>query len=395
MSAPKPSTILPDPPEELKQLSQALGHKMRLESARDGFLSFSRYMEMALYEPGLGYYSAGLTKLGADGDFITAPELGSLFSACIARQVEQVATVLGSYDILEVGAGTGKMALDLLRQLPDSRQPKRYMILERSADLRLVQQQLMAKWLPGWQDRVKWLSAPPGDHWDGILLANEVLDALSVERFRVGVSGVEQVGVAHGGNGFEWSFRPAPAALERAVSALGIEADGPYTSELNLHLGDWLRAVTNRLRTGLALFIDYGYPRSEYYRPERTDGTLMCHYRHRAHSDVFFWPGLQDITAFVDFTALAEAADACALEVAGYTSQSMFLLGCGLDRVLSRQLTGNAAAIVRLNAEARELTLPGRMGERFQVMALSRELDLGGLDIPLRGFSLRDLRHRL
>ena len=395
MSAPKSSTILPDPPEELKQLSHALGHKMRLESARDGILPFSRFMEMALYEPGLGYYSAGLNKLGAGGDFITAPELGSLFACCIARQVEQVATVLGSYDILELGAGTGKMALDLLRQLPDSRQPKRYMILERSADLRLVQQQLMAKWLPGWQDRVKWLSTPPGDHWDGVLLANEVMDALVVERFRVGVNDVEQVGVAHGGNGFEWSFRPAPAGLEQAVSALGIKANGPYTSELNLHLEGWLSVVTSRLRTGLALFIDYGYPRSEYYRPDRTEGTLMCHYRHRAHSDVFFWPGLQDITAFVDFTALAEAADACALEVAGYTSQSMFLLGCGLDRVLARQKTGNAAANLRLNAEARQLTLPGNMGERFQVMALTRDLDLGGLDIPLCGFSLRDLRHRL
>jgi SAM-dependent MidA family methyltransferase len=206
---------------------------------------------------------------------------------------------------------------------------------------------------------------------------------------------VEQLGVVYGANGFDWSYRPAPAALEQAVHMLGIQAAGAYTSELNLHLEDWLRTVTNRLHQGLALFIDYGYPRSEYYRPERSEGTLMCHYRHRAHEDVFFWPGLQDITAFVDFTALAEAADTCALEVAGYTSQSMFLLGCGLDRVLSRQTTGNAAANLRINAEARQLTLPGDMGERFQVIALTRDLDLGGPDTPLRGFSLRDLRHRL
>jgi SAM-dependent MidA family methyltransferase len=221
------------------------------------------------------------------------------------------------------------------------------------------------------------------------------VDALAVERFRIGVNGVEQSGVTQGRKGFTWTFRPAPADLERAVSALGMKADGPYTSELNFHLADWLKTVTSRLRTGLALFIDYGYPRSEYYRPDRTEGTLMCHYRHRAHTDIFFWPGLQDITAFVDFTALAEAADACALEVAGYTSQCMFLLGCGLDRVLARQMTGNAAANLRINAEARQLTLPGNMGERFQVMALARDLDLAGLDIPLRGFSLRDLRHRL
>ncbi len=387
--------ILPDPPEELKQLSHALGHKICLESARDGFLSFSRYMELALYEPGLGYYSAGLNKLGAGGDFVTAPELGGLFAQCIARQVEQVAAALGTYDILELGAGTGKLALDLLRNLPESRQPKRYMILERSADLRLVQQRLMAEWLPGWQDRVKWLSAPPDDQWDGILLANEVVDALPVERFRIGVNGIEQLGVAPGRKGFEWCFRPAPRDLEQAVNSLEENATGPYTSELNLHLEDWLRAVSSRLRKGMALLIDYGYPRSEYYRPDRSDGTLMCHYRHRAHSDVFFWPGLQDITAFIDFTALAEAADACALDVAGYTSQCMFLLGCGLDRLLSRQLANNTAAHLRLNAEARELTLPGNMGERFQVMALTRDLDLGGLNIPLRGFSLRDLRHRL
>jgi SAM-dependent MidA family methyltransferase len=395
MSLPTPAIILPDPPEDLKQLSHALQHRMRIESARDGFMPFSRYMEMALYEPGLGYYSAGLNKLGAGGDFVTAPELGSLFACCIARQVEQVASALGSYDILELGAGTGRLALDLLRQLPDSHQPRRYMILERSADLRLVQQQLMAKWLPGWQDRVKWLSAPPDVDWNGVLLANEVADALAVERFRLGVNGVEQLGVVHGANGFDWSYRPAPAALEQAVHILGIHAAGAYTSELNLHLEDWLRTVTNRLHQGLALFIDYGYPRSEYYRPERSEGTLMCHYRHRAHEDVFFWPGLQDITAFVDFTALAEAADACALEVAGYTSQSMFLLGCGLDRVLSRQMTGNAAANLRINAEARQLTLPSNMGERFQVMALARDLDPGGLDASLRGFALRDLRHRL
>jgi len=382
--------ILPEPPPELKRLSHALSEKIQLEIAADGFISFARYMEMALYEPGLGYYSAGLHKLGKSGDFITAPELGSLFAACLARQVEEVAAQLGPYDILELGAGTGKLAADLLQQLPLASQPRRYLILERSADLQAVQQQLIAERVPHWQERVQWLTQPPAEPWDGIVLANEVLDALAVERFRLGVNGVEQAGVGHQEEGFAWRFRPAPSDLEHAVHHLGLEPDTPYTSELNIHLGAWLQTVLASLRQGVALFVDYGYPRSEFYLPDRRDGTLMCHYRHRAHGDVFFWPGLQDITAFVDFTAVAEAADACGLEVAGYTSQAMFLLGCGLNEILPRRIAQSADGGVRLTAETRQLTLPGGMGQRFQVMALTHELDRS-----MRGFALRDLRHRL
>ena len=382
--------ILPEPPPELKRLSHALSGKIQQEIAVDGFISFARYMEMALYEPGLGYYSAGLHKLGKSGDFITAPELGSLFAACLARQVEEVAAQLEPYDILELGAGTGKLAADLLQQLPLASQPRRYLILERSADLQAVQRRLIAERVPHWQERVQWLTQPPAEPWDGIVLANEVLDALAVERFRLGVSGVEQVGVGRQEKGFAWHFRPAPSDLEHAVNHLGLEPDTPYTSELNIHLGAWLQTVLASLRQGVALFIDYGYPRSEFYLPDRRDGTLMCHYRHRAHGDVFFCPGLQDITAFVDFTAVAEAADAGGLEVAGYTSQAMFLLGCGLDEILPRRIAQSEDGGVRLTAEARQLTLPGGMGQRFQVMALTR-----GLDMSMRGFALRDLRHRL
>ena len=383
--------ILPEPPPELKQLSQALSEKIRLEIDADGFIPFSRYMEMALYEPGLGYYSAGLHKFGKGGDFITAPELGSLFTACLARQVEETAARLKPCDILELGAGTGKLAADLLAQLPPESQPRRYFILERSADLQAVQQHLIAANVPDWQDRVKWLTQPPTEPWEGILLANEVLDALAVERFALGADGIAQVGVGRDARqDFAWRSRPAPAGLKQAVAHLGLEWDAPYTSELNLHLADWLQAVTRQLRKGVALFVDYGYPRSEYYLRGRREGTLMCHYRHRAHEDVFFWPGLQDITAFVDFTALAEAADACGLEVAGYTSQAMFLLGCGLGEILSQRTAESGDEGLALSAEARRLTMPTSMGERFQVMALTR-----GLDAPMRGFALRDLRHRL
>jgi len=385
-----PQNILPEPPEELKQISIALCEKIRLGIQAQGFIPFSRYMEMVLYEPGLGYYSAGLHKLGASGDFTTAPELGSLFASCLARQVEEIGEALGSYDILELGAGTGRLAADLLTQLPPARQPRRYLILERSADLGARQQHLIAERVPGWQDQVKWLTQPPREPWQGIVLANEVLDALAVERFRLGSNGIEQVCVGSDRTGFDWRFRPASDELYRAVRRLQLKDVPGFTSELNMHLAPWLQAVTASLQKGVALLIDYGYPRSEYYLPERRDGTLMCNYRHRAHADVFFWPGLQDITAFVDFTALAEAGEGCGLKLAGYTSQAMFLLGCGLDRILPRRIAESSDEGLKVNAEARQLTMPGIMGERFQVMALAR-----GLDMPLRGFALRDLSHRL
>ncbi|HMB60925.1 MAG TPA: SAM-dependent methyltransferase [Xanthomonadales bacterium] len=383
-------SILPEPPEELKQLSLALRDKILLEIAADGLIPFRRFMEMALYEPGLGYYSAGLHKFGASGDFVTAPELGSLFAATLARQLGQVADELGAYDILELGAGTGRLCADLLNNLAKDHQPNRYLILERSADLRSVQQHVIAAQVPNWQDRVKWISQPLTEPWDGVLLANEMIDALAVERFRIGVNGIEQLCVGFKDEQFTWRHRAAPKDLDQAVYSLGLTRQEAYVSEINLRLEDWLKTVSDGLRKGLALFIDYGYPQSEYYLEERRQGTLMCHYRHRAHDNVFFWPGLQDITAFVDFTALAESAERCGLDMAGYTSQSMFLLACGIDKIIGRQIMKDESAALNIRAEARQLTMPDCMGERFQVMALTRQLDL-----PLTGFTLRDLRHRL
>ncbi|MFC1688814.1 class I SAM-dependent methyltransferase [Pseudomonadota bacterium] len=385
--------ILPEPPEELKPLSEELHTRIRKKVDDDGLMPFSTFMEMALYEPGLGYYSAGLHKLGPSGDFITSPELGSLFASCLARQVSQTADELGDYEILEIGAGTGRLAADLLNSLPATQPPSRYLILERSADLRAVQRQQIAE-TTELLERVTWLDEPPEQAWQGVILANEVLDALAVERFRQGENGAEQLCVKPGGNRLSWESRPAPAELKQAiahvVSDTGREFQTGYRSEINLRLAPWLQTVTSAMQRGLALFIDYGYPRKEYYLPERSDGTLMCHYRHRAHDDVFFWPGLQDITAWVDFTALAEAADECDLEVEGYSSQTLFLLGCGLDVLLSNHAENSADGGAALSAQARQLTLPGMMGEKFQVMGLGR-----GLEIPPRGFSLQDLRHRL
>jgi SAM-dependent MidA family methyltransferase len=390
-------TILPEPPAHLKRLSETLSARIRAEIRESGMIPFSRYMERALYEPGLGYYSAGLHKLGAAGDFVTAPEIGELFAACLARQVMEVAALLGSYDILEVGAGSGRLAAGLLRLLGAENPPGRYLILETSADLRRVQDEHIAAAAPAWHDRVTWLDAPPAEDWSGVLLANEVVDALAVERFRIGPGGVEQVCVTERDEGLGWAYRPAPSELEDAVRQVAAhlyrDLGEGYRSEVRLALAPWLCGLTEHLERGLALFIDYGYPRREYYLPERRDGTLMCHYRHRAHGDAFFWPGLQDITAWVDFTALAEAADACGLEVLGYTSQAMFLLGCGLDQAIAGGLAGRPDGGLSLSAEARQLTLPGMMGERFQVMGLGRGLDAE--DAPLCGFSQQDLRYRL
>jgi SAM-dependent MidA family methyltransferase len=389
-----PRSILPDPPSELKPLSNALVARLEEEIRAAGCVPFSRFMERALYEPGLGYYSAGLHKLGASGDFVTAPELGRVFSACLARQVGEVAERLGAYRVLEVGAGSGRLAVGLLQALPPDLLPERYLVLETSADLRKVQRELIARQAPGLIDRVTWLDHPPLEPWRGVLIANEVLDALPAERFRIGEAAVEQLCVTVSEGSFAWTMRPAPEELESAVRQVERGLEQPFApgfrSEIRPRLPAWIDAVCSSLDCGLALFIDYGYPRREYYQPERWDGTLMCHYRHRAHDDPFFWPGLQDITAWVDFTALAEAADAVRLEVLGYASQAMFLLGCGMDRILGDHWQGNPAADLPLTDEARQLTLPGMMGERFQVMGLGR-----GLESTLCGFSLQDLRYRL
>jgi SAM-dependent MidA family methyltransferase len=381
---------LPDPPDELKLLSESLCAVIRNEIMDHGLIPFSRYMEMALYHPGLGYYSAGLHKLGETGDFVTSPELGSLFAACMARRIRQLGGHLGEYSRLEVGAGSGRLAADLLKHLDEDHLPDRYMILDRSADLRQVQRRRIAAEAPALLDRVTWLDQPPREPWQGVLLANEVIDALAVERFQKGESGFEQQCVGFDENGFHWENRPAPPELAEALDALGVEFPDFYRSEYNLQLIPWLEAMTAGLQKGLALFIDYGYPRSEYYLPQRNDGTLICHYQHRAHDQVFFWPGLQDITAFVDFTLLAEASACCGLHLEGYTNQAMFLLGCGLDRILAEQTAQSEDGGLALNAQVRQLTLPGMMGERFQVMGLGR-----GLDLALNGFSLLDLSHRL
>ena len=390
--------ILPEPPEELKCLSENLAAVIRARIEQNGSISFSEYMEMALYEPGLGYYSAGLQKFGEGGDFITAPQLGDVFARCLAKQVGQISKELGEYEIIEAGAGSGVLAADLLNALQDNQPPARYRILERSAHLRQVQRETLERSVPQWMDRISWLDQPPETDWQGIFIANEVLDALTVELFCCANEGIRQMRVVNGPDGFAWDQGQCPPLMEAKVQSTLASLESPptdgYQSEINTTLPAWLDSVTASLHKGAALFIDYGYPRQEYYLPQRRNGTLICHYRHRAHDDPFVWPGLTDISASVDFTALAEAADSCGFEVSGYTSQAMFLLGCGLEDVIMSLQSLSEKDRVMKNIEVRKLTLPAEMGERFQVMALCRDLS-EELSESLRGFSLRDLRYRL
>jgi SAM-dependent MidA family methyltransferase len=371
---------LPEPsPDELAH-SAELTERLRAEIAAQGPMRFERFMARALYEPGLGYYSAGKTKFGAAGDFVTAPELGDVFARCLARAIAPVIRDTGG-EIVELGPGTGALAAALLRALADlDAMPTRYGMLETSADLRARQAHSVRERARDHHERVHWLDAPPAQDWHGVLLANEVVDALPARAFIARDTQVYERTVAlNAASAFAWDERPADAAMQMHVRAL-LEAGGsvgvsPYRSEYVPQLDAWMRTVTEHLHRGLALFIDYGYPRAEYYAPHRHVGTLMAHYRHRAHDDVLRWAGLQDLTASVDFTALAEAGTHAGLDLALYATQAQFLLASGLPELLADSATLAEAERYKLMAEVKRLTLPGEMGERFQAMVFSRNWD--------------------
>jgi len=358
--------------------------------AHGGWISFERFMEMALYEPGLGYYSAGAVKLGAEGDFVTAPEISPLFSRCLANQCIEVIDKLGSADILELGAGSGVMAADILGELAaQNRLPERYLILEVSADLRERQRTMLAERVPAQLPRVEWLDALPTD-LRGVVLANEVLDAMPVQQFRIRGNAVNAVGVIWQSGRFEWSETPAEPVLAAAVRAIeqtsGEALPDGYLSEVNLRLQPWMQGISSALREGVALFIDYGLPRTQYYRVERREGTLLCHFRHRFHGDPLINVGVQDIGAWVDFTAVAEAASDAGFSIAGFATQAHFLIGCGIEKFLAGLADAKITDRVQLARQAMLLTLPGEMGERFKVIALAKHYEH-----ELRGFSVRDL----
>lgn len=388
---------MPSPSEDERAHSERVAAAIRAEiEAAGGVIPFRRYMELALYAPGLGYYAAGGgDRLAGSDDFVTAPAVSPLFARCLARQCRDVLTATGGGDLFEPGAGSGTLAAELLRELERlDALPGRYRILEPSPTLQAIQHERIAARVPHLVDRVEWLAAWP-EPFTGAIVANEVLDAMPVEGFRIGERGSQQRCTRLGDDGFEDAWRPAPDELARAVARveadLGRALPDGYVSEVQTAFPGWFAGLADCLERGAVLLFDYGYPRSEYYLPERHMGTLVCTRAHRAHGDPYDWPGLDDITAFVDFTAVAEAATGAGLELEGFTPQAQFLFATGLDAVTAEAMEGaDERDRLRTTEGVKRLTMPGEMGEKFSVIGFSK-----GLDRPLAGFSRRDLSHRL
>ena len=388
------SMLPPLGPEEAAHSARVAAHVRAALAAAGGWLSFERFMELALYAPGLGYYSAGSAKIGAGGDFVTAPEVSDLFSRCLAQQCRQVLQACRAGEILELGAGTGRMAATLLTALEAAGAlPERYAILEVSADLAARQRARLQLLPPALGARVQWLERLPERPFAGVIIANEVADALPCRRFLLAGGEVRELGVGLAADGgFCASERAAAPELAREVRELRAQLPAPlpepYSSEVCARLGPWIASLAAPLTRGALLLIDYGLPRAQYYHPQRTHGTLRCHFRQRAHDDPLVHVGMQDITAWVDFTRAAEAASAAGLAVAGFATQAGFLLATGIEELV--QQASDERTRARFAGEARRLLMPEEMGEAFKVMALARDLDMA-----LAGFALQDLRHLL
>lgn len=387
------ATSLPPPSHAAALHSARLSETIRQDiAAHGGWISFARYMELALYAPGLGYYTAGAHKFGAAGDFITAPELSPLFGRTLARQVAEIMADSAPH-ILELGAGSGKLAADMLVELEQrDKLPDRYNILEVSADLRARQQALLQQRLPHLMDRLHWLDALP-EQFDGAIVANEVLDALPVHRVRWQDSTINGIGVAMRENDFVWQERPARDAnllqAARLINEQHALPDG-YVSEICLAARGLINSLSQCLSQGAMLFMDYGFGAREYYHAQRDTGTLMCHYRHHAHDDPFFLPGLQDITAHVNFTDIAECGIDAGLELLGYTNQAFFLINNGITELLKDTGPENLRDYLPLSAQLQKLTSPAEMGELFKVIALGKNMAN-----PLSGFARGDLSRML
>ena len=378
---------LPVPSPEALGASRALQQRIADEiAASGGWIGFDRFMAAALYTPGLGYYSGGSRKFGAAGDFVTAPEISSLFGRSLAAQVEQI-LALSAPHLIEVGAGTGRLAADLLLEL-DARKslPASYGILDLSGELRERQRATIATAAPHLIDRVHWLDRLP-EHFDGLVLANELLDALPVHLVVWQENAILERGVGVEAGEFVWRDQPATGRLLGEARRLAEEfpLTDDYLSEVGLAAADWIRAWAGILGHGALLLIDYGFPRHEYYHPQRDTGTLMCHYRHHAHGEPFYLPGLQDITAHVDFTAIAESGHDAGLDFLGYTTQGSFLINGGIADLLARQPVDDSLRYLPQAQAVQKLVSPVEMGELFKVIALGK-----GIDVPLLGFAQGD-----
>ncbi len=369
---------LPLPDDAALAASRRLLDRLAAELAANGnWIPFTRYLELVLHEPGLGYYAAGARKFGAGGDFVTAPELSPLFGRALARQVAQV--LQPGDALLEFGAGSGALAGQLLGELDCP-----YFILETSADLRERQRQRLG-------ERVQWLERMP-QRFRGVMLANEVVDAMPVHAVAWRGDGIFERGVCANEGQLAWSLRPAEGAVLAAARTLAIEppTSGAYESEIGLIAPTWIRLLARALERGAILVADYGFPAREYYHPQRSTGTLACHYRHRVHGDPFYLPGLQDITAHVDFSALARAAGAGGLDVLGYASQAQFLINCGITKLLEKEDPADTKRYLPLVSAVQTLLAPSEMGELFKFLALGR-----GVGAPLLGFASGNRAHAL
>lgn len=370
---------LPTPPPEAQQVSEQLSTVIRQQITQaGGSMPFSQFMQCCLYTPGIGYYSGPLSKLGAEGDFITAPEISPLFGQSLAMHIADVLQQTPQGDVLEFGAGRGTLAVDILQTLAGKDcLPVRYLILETSADLRARQAQTLQKYCPELAERVSWLDALPSE-FQGAVIANEVCDAMPFDVLSFREDGVFNRHVtAHAI--FEWQDNPiTDPALQRRAEIIQKQIRPLYISEVSVQADAWLNSLAQCLDRGAIFLVDYGYGQSELLQADRAAGSLLCHYRHRAHRDPFWYPGLQDITADVDFTALAETAFAAGLEVTGFHYQRDFLLAGDIEIFMQNTDRPEQGAALK------QLLMPMHMGEKFKVLSLTR-----GVELPRLAFNDR------
>jgi len=396
---------LPVPDKDAALHSEKVRQCLFDKIADKGSISFTEFMQTVLYEPGLGYYSAGSTKLGAEGDFITAPEISPLFSQSIAQAILPALDAIDESSILEVGAGSGKMATNILQHLNHlDNLPEKYYILELSADLRLRQQQYIKSKAAELYERVEWLDSIP-ENLNAVVIANELLDAMPVVRFKKEKQGIstEHVIIEDGEFKFNYilnsdnndsSYQRICQRLQK-IESENAELNPGFKSEINFNAEDWLTSISEKLNSGVILLIDYGYPQHEYYHEQRNNGTLTCFYRHRHHDNPFIYPGLQDLTAHVDFTAIADCAIECGMNVLGYTTQSNFLFGAGIAQLAEEKAVefieqDNIVEQIELTNKIKKLTMPYEMGEIIKVIAFSKNCT-----VSLDAFHFNDMRDHL